>query len=393
MLVSRVLLLSFALVLAGCSQIEDEQDQPRFAAKELAVRVGGRPAIELSRVQESSKRAQILSVVILPGRGMNVFQVRAFIPGRGVIPLLEAPTLEEAAKRMNGGPDDFMGNESFKMGGALLVPYANRIRGKFDLSSRTIETVIAGKDVTLPANWKGREPGAEPHAMHGLIMNKAMQAVTWADAKSAQTRAEFDAGDFGGHWPSKTALTIAMSLAREGFEFSVTAKNTGNAPLPLGIGWHPYFVFPSGDREQVRLHIPARLYALVNNYDDVFPTGKIVPVKGTPYDFTQKGGARLGKLFLDDCFLDLEREKHGEAVAEITDPAAKYGLRIRSLSRHIRAFQAYTPVDRPFIALEPQFNLGDPYGKIWPKDQNTGMALVEPGQSVTYRVRLEVFVP
>ena len=54
----------------------------------------------------------------------------------------------------------------------------------------------------------------------------------------------------------------------------------------MGIGWHPYFVSPSGDRFQVRLHLPSETRAVMNNYDDSFITGKRVPVKGTAYDFS-----------------------------------------------------------------------------------------------------------
>ena len=43
-----------------------------------------------------------------------------------------------------------------------------------------------------------------------------------------------------------------------------------------------------------------------------------------------------------------------------------------------------------FLALEPQFNYVDPYGKEWGKT-NTGMVLLKPGESVTYRVRLSLF--
>ena len=61
----------------------------------------------------------------------------------------------------------------------------------------------------------------------------------------------------------------------------------------MGIGWHPYFAFPSGDRQQVRLHVPAKGRTLVDNYDNVFPTGKTVRLSGTPYDFGIARGAPL----------------------------------------------------------------------------------------------------
>ena len=161
----------------------------------------------------------------------------------------------------------------------------------------------------------------------------------------------------------------------------------------MGIGWHPYFALPSGNRAQARVHLPATERAIVNNYDDVFPTGRIVPVRNTPYDFTAPGGAPLNQLFLDDCFLNLQRSPDGRAVAEIIDPAAKYGIRVTAISPQVSAFQVYAPPDRQMVVLEPQFNLADPYSRIWRGKVNTGMVTLKPGASVTYAVQMELFAP
>jgi aldose 1-epimerase len=42
------------------------------------------------------------------------------------------------------------------------------------------------------------------------------------------------------------------------------------------------------------------------------------------------------------------------------------------------------------VAIEDQFNYPDPWGAEW-KGMDTGMIKLEPGQSVTWRVRLELF--
>ena len=160
----------------------------------------------------------------------------------------------------------------------------------------------------------------------------------------------------------------------------------------MGIGWHPYFNFPSGRREQARLRIPARSRLPVNDYDEVLPTGEIVPVEGTIYDFSKPGGRALGDLYLDDCFVDLERSEEG-VVAEIVDPEASYGLRIVGTSPAIQAIQVYAPPDRSFVALEPQLNWADPFGSVWGAKADTGMVILQPGEEVVYGVRLELFSP
>jgi galactose mutarotase-like enzyme len=318
------------------------------------------------------------------------------LPGRGEVNLMTAPPLEEALTFMNRGPEDFYGTRSFTVGGAILVPFANRIRGKLLEPDRRIETLVAGRTLRLPANWSGKQPGAEPHAIHGLILDVPLEPVRLAARHGpdgdASVSGRLDAGDFRGHWISRTSLEFSARLSAASFEFSVKATNTGSEASPIGIGWHPYFEFPGGNREVARIRIPARQRAAVNNYDDVFPTGALLAVKGTPYDFSGPEGAPLGDLFLDDCFVDLIKNDRGETVAEIRDPGANYGLRIISPSPQISAIQVYAPVNRNFVAIEPQFNWADPFSPIW-KGRDTGMVALQPGESVTYQVRLELFRP
>jgi len=384
--------LLLAVVLAGC-----KSDRPKFSARNLDVQFGGRPAVSLERQLDQPPAEPVFSrVEILPGRGFNIYQVRAVLPGRGEVNLLASPPLDEALTFLNGGPEDFYGTRSFTVGGAILVPFANRIRGKLRQAERMIETSIAGRTVVLPANWSGRQPGAEPHAIHGLILDVPLEPVK-LEARNgpggyASVRGRLDAGDFRGHWISRTVLEFSAKLSEAAFEFSVTAANAGSEPTPIGIGWHPYFEFPGGNREVARIRIPARQRAAVNNYDDVFPTGARLTVKATPYDFSGPDGAPLGDLFLDDCFVDLIKNDRGETVAEIRDPGANYGLRIISPSPHVRAIQVYAPVHRNVVAIEPQFNWADPFSPIW-KGRDTGMVTLKPGESVSYQVRLELFRP
>lgn len=365
------------------------------AAESTPVSIGGEPAVILERPQSTDRsKPQFLGATILPGNGMNLLQVRAYLPGKGDIDVINAPSLPEA-KNLLENQNDAFGNKSFSMGGAILLPYPNRIRGKLSADGKIIETAIGSQPLSLPANWKGKKPGAEVHAMHGLIMSAHFEDVKFHNGPAESTVSGFlHGGNFDGHWPSKTDVSVRMILKNTALDVIVTAKNVGNEKLPMGISFHPYFRFPSGNRAQARLHLPADMRTLVNNYDDVFPTGKVVPVKGTPYDFTAPGGAALGPtLYMDDCFTDIKRNAAGNAVIDVIDPAAKYGLRITALSPQIKAIQAYAPPDKDFIVLEPQFNLADPFNtKIWGR-RNTGMDWLAPGQSVSWHVRLELFIP
>ncbi len=387
---------SLALVSAGCKKTAPAPDE-KTAAAAPRMQIGGEDVVTLHRAKTGDDATpQFLSATVLPGRGMNLFQVTAFIPGKGEIPILASPSLSEAATTLSGEGEDSTGNKSFSFGGAFLVPFANRIVGKLTddgKGGQNVATEWHGQPLTLHANWKGKLAGAVPHAMHGLILNAAATDVaTTSVPDGQQVTGEIDAGDFSGHWFSKSDITISEELTGKDMEVSVTVKNVGDTPEPIGIGWHPYFALPSGDRSQVRLMVSGDQRTQVNNYDDVFATGKLLPVKGTPYDFTAPGGRPLGKMFLDDNWTNLKKDAAGSSFSEIIDPAAGYGLRIVGGSSQINSVQVYAPVDKQFIALEPQFNLNDPFGKEW-KGRDTKMVTVKPGDSVTWKVRLELFIP
>jgi aldose 1-epimerase len=357
--------------------------------------IGGAPVVTLERPRPSSPGEPVfLSAQILPGRGMMTLQLRAHLPQRGEVDLLAAPPLAEARNLLEGDATGFPGNASFSMGGAILLPFANRIRGELAPDGKTLSADIHGRQVRLPANWGGRKPGAERYAMHGLLLASRVDDLERRTTEEQDgLTASFHAGDFDHRWLSATELSFENVLRSDSFTLTIKARNAGDELLPIGIGWHPYFVLPSGRREQARLHVPARRRTLVNDYDEVLPTGEVVPVAGTPYDFSMPGGRPLGDLYLDDCFVDLERSAEGHAAAEIIDPAASYGLRVVALSPRVRAFQVYAPPGKPYVALEPQFNWADPFGAQWGPDADTGMALLAPGESAVYSARLELFTP
>ena len=386
---SNLLVVGIVLVAMAAG---GQESGPAVSAPKQVV-IGGEPAVTLRRPPVTTgDKPQFVEVTVLPGRGMAVLQIKAYVPGKGEIDLLNAPPLPEAQKLLNDGDDQF-GNEIFKIGGAILLPYANRIRGKLSADGKTITATVDGKTVTLPANWSGNQPGAEKHSIHGLMRRSQFQDVEVDNEREKSTAlAVLHAGNFDGHWLSDTDVHVETTLSHDAFEMAVTAKNVGHEPLPIGIGWHPYFVLPSGDRQQAKLHIPSETRAVMNNYDDTFTTGQRVSVKGTPYDFSAAGGHALGTQYLDDNFSKLDYNAKGQTVSEIIDPAAKYGLRLITLSKEIQSIQVYAPPQKNFVAIEPQFNLPDPYNKDW-GSADTGMVVLQPGQSVTWRVRLELFTP
>jgi len=349
--------------------------------------IGGAPVVTLQASSLPSTGPAFVSAEVLPGRGMMLLQARLRLPSGEVVDGLAAPTAAEAARQLAGGPEDFAGNKSFSFGGALLAPYANRITGRPLPGSREIETRVDGHPVRLPRNWGGKQPGARQYAMHGLIL---ATRTPYAQPAADRVTGRLQASDFGGRWPGAAEIEVAWRLEGGALNLDVVVRNTAAVSLPLGLGWHPYFALPSGDRRQARLFLPADLRTEVNNYDEVLPTGRLLAVAGGPYDFSSPDGRALRELYLDDCFTSLVRLR-GMASLEICDPAAGLGLRVTSPTPQVRAVQVYAPPDQAFVVVEPQFNLADPYSDVWPSGVDTGMARLSPGESLSYRVRAEPF--
>jgi aldose 1-epimerase len=347
---------------------------------------GGQDAIVLMRtLQSGDSMPEFLSATVLPGRGMNVLQITAYLPGKGEVDLMASPSVEGAAGAMTGKGEDANGQASLAMGGAFEAPWAGRIWGVPAPVGTHVTTVWRGHTITLPAAGRGVE------TTDGLILAQgADSASSTGLPDGGEAQAVFHSGDFGAHWPSKTDVTMSILLSSRSIELTVVARNIGDVAEPVGIGWHPRFAILGGDRGQSRLLVPGQMRAEVRNHEQ--PTGKLLPVAGTPYDFSIRGGAKLGTINLDECFTALRRNllDNGPA-AELSNPASGYGLRLTALSSTIKAMRVVAPADADYVSIEPQYNYPDPLGREWSKETDAGMVVLQPGQSTEWKVRLELF--
>ena len=385
MKVRNRIFVAVSLALSAVTVVA-EVEQPK------APLINGEQVVVLKRKPTpGATKPEFTSITMLPGRTLMLQQVTAYFPGKGEVDVLASPSLEESATMLND-KDDANGDLAYRLGAVFLFPYPNRIRGKLAEDGKTLTTEWKGHTLTLPANNVGTKPGAERHAMHGLILKSKVEDLkVKSNAQGGVATGVIHGGDFGGHWLSKTDLVITIALTADSVDATIVAHNVGSAEEPVGIGWHPYFNLPSGDRKQVRLRIPGSALAEVTDYDSVFTTGKLAPVAGTPYDFQAADGKALGGQFLDDNWSHLDKTG-GVATVTITDPAAHYGVKVEGISPLIKTIQVYAPPAKNFVAVEHQFNFADPFGKEW-GDMDTGMVTLAPGKSTEWHVRLKVFVP
>ena len=170
---------------------------------------GGQDPVRLSRSASNiGKNAELISATFLPGRGMNVFQITAMIPGHGEVPLLVSPELASAAGIMSGQDEDANGSASTSLGGAILVPWAQSLSGTPTGTPGVLQTAWNGRRLTFPAANSRSNMSVE-----GLLLSRGADSVksdVLPDGQSAS--AVFNAGDFTGRWPSTIEVTVQAQL-------------------------------------------------------------------------------------------------------------------------------------------------------------------------------------
>ncbi len=355
---------------------------------------GGQEPIVMKRtLAAGSTTPEFLSATLLPGRGMNIFQIVAMIPSRGEVSLLASPSLEQASQQLSGAGPDAQGAVGLTMGGAFEAPWAGNLGGVPTPDDLGIMSVWQGQTLILPTSPRDMETARV--ASGGLLLRQqATKIETTVIPDGWQTRSVYSAGSFDGHWLSQTEITTQVLLNGRVMELGMTAKNVGPVAEPLGIGWRPHFAIPNPDADAVLLRLPEamRLELKQSGVGVGLPTGKFLPVTGTEYDFTKPGGTKVGPRGLEASLVRLKQPMldRGPSV-ELRYGNSKFGLRLTVLTSTIKQIHVASAGGSSPITIDPQFNYDDPLSRQWPKDEDTGMVILQPGQSTQWRVRLELF--
>lgn len=367
---------------------------PSVSTPAVTIRPGGQDPVVLEHALLTHlNQPEFLSAILLPGRGMNVLQIKAYIPQKGEMNLLASPPLEDAARLLNGTGDDAHGAASLTMGGAIEVPWAGRMGGTLSPDGSILTATWQGHSLHLPVDFQKSNRTPQAASLGGLLLKRRADSVrTSVLPDGGQVQTIYDAGGFDGHWISHTEVTTTVQLSGRSMDMSISARNTGTVAEPIGIGWHPRFAILSGDRRQAMLKLPSSLHVEAAEHKNEMSTGKLSPVEGTPYDFTGREGARLGLTALNDTFVHLKPAALDDGpVVELRDPKSNYGLRITMMSLAIKALKINAPENESLVSIDPQFNYDDPFGPEWPKGEDTGMVVLQPGQTVQWKIRLEIF--
>jgi aldose 1-epimerase len=180
----------------------------------------------------------------------------------------------------------------------LLAPWANRItEGGFWAN---------GRKYAFNLGLGNLNPAL---AMHGVLNNSPLWRVTeaaaGADSAHVTSRLEFwKEPDLMAQWPFAHEYELTYSLAGGVLEVRLTVINLSSQPMPLMVGFHPYYRIPGIPRDEWVARIPARQRVVADAQR--IPTGERAPMD-LPSPLPLKGRT------LDDGFIDLERDASGRA--------------------------------------------------------------------------------
>jgi aldose 1-epimerase len=190
--------------------------------------------------------------------------------------------------------------------GQLLLPWPNRIAGA------TYEW--NGDAIHIPVN----EPRTGS-AIHGLTRSMPWHRV---DGSLDTLTLSLDLAPQDGY-PFALSLVVEYRLEAHGLHVRVTATNRGDQPCPYGAGAHPYLCVMGGATiDDALLHLPADATLEADNRG--IPTGTLLPVEGTAFDF--RTPRRIGNLMLDTAFTQLHADSDGVTRISLTSAEGHDGV-------------------------------------------------------------------
>jgi galactose mutarotase-like enzyme len=233
-----------------------------------------------------------------------------------------------------------------KTGGIpLLYPFANRLRGDRCLWRGTHLDIAA---------VAGQKRDANGLPIHGSLVRFGgwTEVVTGpcagddgAEAIAAEARLAWDpatpavAAIFGG-FPFRHRLVIRYELSGRSLRV-ITRVEPLDGVMPIAFGWHPYFAFPTAQRRETLLSLPAREHIELD--------GLMLPERENGHLVVDgrfaAGACTLSGHVFDDLF-----RVEPDAEASVHPPLG--GVRMRCEDGY-RYLQVYAPSDAGFACLEP----------------------------------------
>ncbi len=228
----------------------------------------------------------------------------------------------------------------------FLAPWANRLDSDFYWAN--------GKKYLLNPDLGNLRRDNHQKPIHGLLNFSSLWSLVAADADArsawATSRLEFwKHPELMAQFPFAHTITMTYRLANGEVEVETLIENLSTAPLPVAIGYHPYFHIQDAPRDQWKVHLAARDHLVLSNL--LIPTGERKPV-----EFADPHPLRGSQL--DDVFTNLVRGADGRAQFWVE--GKKQRITVTYGPKYPVAV-VYAPAARDFICFEPMAAVTDAF--------------------------------
>jgi aldose 1-epimerase len=220
----------------------------------------------------------------------------------------------------------------------LLWPWANRIDQDAYYAN--------GKKFLLNPALQNFRRDSNGQPIHGLLTAWPAWEVTAAkaDETAAQvtSRLEFwRYPELMAQFPFAHTIEMTYRLRHGVLEIETVIENHSTEPMPVAIGYHPYFQLHDAPRDEWKVHVAARDHVLLSS--NLIPTGEFEPV-------SFPDAVSLRDKHLDDVFTNLVRDTNGRAEFSVQGKNEKVSV---IYGPNYKVATIYAPRGRHFICFEP----------------------------------------
>lgn len=209
--------------------------------------------------------------------------------------------------------------------------------------------------------------GQTGNALHGMGMMDPFR-YTQLETKADEAVIECSYKNEGKHpaYPFRFSIVVRFTLwADHRFELQMTFQNLHDKPVPVGIGWHPYFLLDGQGVDRWRLQLPPCEMIGIN--PQMIPTGK-------RYEYDRFKQERvIQSEVLDNCFALTEPKER--ASLSLSNEKHKLEYWQEMGTGKFNYIQLFTPPHRKSLAIEPMtcnvdaFNNGDGLVRLHPGER------------------------
>lgn len=200
----------------------------------------------------------------------------------------------------------------------------------------------------------GNVRGAIP--IHGFLTTtdrwRVVEAKADASAAWLTSRLEFARQpSWIRQWPFAHTIEMTYRLQDGALEVRTTIENGSAEPMPVAIGFHPYFQLTDSPRDEWTLTVAARTHWLLAA--NKVPTGSTEPIVKM---FATPAAVAMRGLTLDDVFGDLIRDGQGRSTMTVMGKSQRLDI---VLGPNYRAAVIWAPTPGTWVCVEPMAGITD----------------------------------